>query len=220
MVKKSKVKEKIDILDEIDRLVQPLNPPVLAFEHSIRKTNFRVLISVLLSARTRDPVTKEASEKLFTAAATPAEMARLDEATIAELIYPVGFYKQKAAHIKKIAGTLKDSHNIPGTFEGLTQLPGVGRKTANLVLALAFNRPAIAVDIHVFRISRRLGWATGSKPEAVEEELKTAFPPEQWNRINQILVGFGQTLCKPKGPQCQRCSITEHCQYFKDSQPE
>lgn len=218
MANESRTKERIAILDEIVRQVEPLKPPVVAFERSIRRTGFRVLISVLLSARTRDPVTKEASEKLFNQAATAAEIAELDEGEIAQLIYPVGFYKQKAAHIKKIAELMKERDEIPASLEELTQLPGVGRKTANLVLALAFNQPAIAVDIHVFRISKRLGWASGSTPDKVEEELRNSFPPGQWIRINQTLVGFGQTLCKPKGPLCDQCSITDHCNYFKEVQ--
>jgi len=219
MANESRIRERIELLDEIARLVEPLKPPVVAFEKSIRRTGFRVLISVLLSARTRDPVTKAASEKLFARAPGAAEMAELDETDIAELIYPVGFYKQKAAHIKKIALFMKDRQEIPGTLEELTQLPGVGRKTGNLVLALAFNQPAIAVDIHVFRISRRLGWAGGSTPDKVEEELKKSFPPAQWNRINQTLVGFGQTLCRPQGPLCNQCSITGHCKYYKEQRP-
>jgi len=218
MANESRIRERIAILDEIARQVKPLKPPVVAFEKSIRRTSFRVLISVLLSARTRDPVTKAASEKLFNQAPTATEIARLDETDIAQLIYPVGFYKQKAAHIKKIAELMKERDEIPNTLEELTQLPGVGRKTANLVLALAFNQPAIAVDIHVFRISKRLGWASGSTPDRVEVELRNSFPPDQWIRINQTLVGFGQTLCKPKGPLCSQCSITDHCNFFRNSQ--
>lgn len=204
----------IQILDEISRLVKPLNPPVLAFESSIRRTPFRILISVLLSSRTKDPVTKQASENLFSTAPTSKEVAQLSEERIAGLIFPVGFYKQKAKHIKKIAAEVAGSGDIPGSFEGLTALPGVGRKTANLVLALAFNIPSIAVDTHVFRISKRLGWASGETPEEVEEELKTLFPETYWNKINQTLVGFGQTLCAPRNPKCSECSITRSCPFF------
>lgn len=199
-------------------MVTPLKPPVQEFEHSIRKTPFKILISVLLSSRTKDPVTREASEKLFAAADTPAKMATLDERRIAKLIFPVGFYQQKAKHIKKLARMLCESHdgNVPGSFEELTTLPGVGRKTANLVIALAFNRPSICVDTHVFRISQRLGWALGKKPEEIEEQLEKGFPPEHWNRINQTLVGFGQTICKPISPMCDKCDVTQYCKYFKE----
>jgi len=210
---------KLAQLEKISRMVKPLNPPVQAFEKSVRRTPFRVLISVLLSSRTKDPVTHKASEQLFSCADTPGKMAKLAEEKIAGLIFPVGFYKQKAKNVKKIAGILSnsDSEVVPQTYEELTALPGVGRKTANLVLALAFNKPAIAVDIHVFRISRRLAWAKGKKPEDVEMELKEAFPAKHWNRINQTLVGFGQTLCKPIKPMCHRCVLTDHCLYYKEN---
>lgn len=206
--------DKLEILDEIERLVRPLDPPVRQFEHSIRRTPFRILISVLLSSRTKDPVTRQASENLFSRAPTPADMAELPEGEIAELIFPVGFYKQKARRVKRIAETLKGKNGIPETYEELVALPGVGRKTANLVLSLAFDIPAIAVDIHVFRISQRLGWAAGKTPEEIEDQLREGFPREQWNRINQVLVGFGQTLCRPRDPLCGRCTLTHHCPYF------
>jgi endonuclease-3 len=210
--------DKLGMLEKIRQMVKPLNPPVYAFESSARRTPFRVLISVLLSSRTKDPVTHQAAEQLFSAADTPKKMTELEENKIAELIFPVGFYKQKAKHIKKIAEILSNpgSESVPQTFAELTALPGVGRKTANLVLALAFNKPSIAVDTHVFRISKRLGWAKGNKPEDVEQELMEIFPPEYWIRINQTLVGFGQSLCKPINPMCHQCKITDHCLFFKE----
>ena len=209
--------DKLEILDKIKQMVKPLNPPVYAFESSARRNPFRVLISVLLSSRTKDPVTHQATEKLFSTADTPEKMAQLEEKQIAQLIYPVGFYRQKARHVKKIAEILStfDSGSVPDSFSELTALPGVGRKTANLVMALAFNKPSIAVDTHVFRISRRLGWANGNKPEQVEEELMEAFPSNYWIRINQTLVGFGQSLCKPLKPMCHQCEISDYCLFFK-----
>jgi endonuclease III len=209
--------DKLEILEIIEQMVKPLNPPVEAFENSARRSPFKILISVLLSSRTKDAVTHRAVEKLFAVADSPQKIEKLDEKHIEELIFPVGFYRQKAKNIKKIAGFLSKSltGNPPGSFDELTSLPGVGRKTANLVLALAFGIPSIAVDIHVFRISQRLGWAKGEKPEEIEEQLKTAFPSDSWNRINHILVGFGQTLCKPVNPLCHRCEITGSCLYYK-----
>jgi len=211
--------DKLEILEKIRQMVKPLNPPVYAFESTARKTPFRTLISVLLSSRTKDPVTHQACERLFSVADTPLKMVNLTEAKISELIFPVGFYKQKAKHLKKVAEILSQFPNntIPNTFEQLTSLPGVGRKTANLVLSLAFGKPAIAVDTHVFRISKRLGWAKGKKTENVEEELKAVFPPSHWNRLNQILVGFGQSLCKPAKPLCHRCDISSVCIYFQEN---
>jgi endonuclease III len=216
-----KIAKRIAVLDTIAEMIKPLDPPVNSFEKSIRRTPYRILLSVLLSSRTKDAVTHQASEKLFSVAETPEETARLSEDRIAELIYPVGFYRQKARHIKAIAVTLANSDlepgSIPQTYGELTSLPGVGRKTANLVIALAFGTPSIAVDIHVFRISQRLGWAKGKTPEEIEEQLKKAFPSGHWNRINQTLVGFGQTLCKPTSPDCHRCEITDMCLYFKET---
>ena len=104
--------------------------------------------------------------------------------------------------------------SIPADFDQLVSLPGVGRKTANLVLSLAFDKPAIAVDIHVFRISKRLGWARGQTPEVVESELKELFSSEYWSKINRVLVGFGQTVCKPRNPGCHECNVTYACRYF------
>ena len=203
------------ILSSIKDLTDPLAPPVQSFEKSIRSTPLRILISVLLSSRTKDGVTMGASERLFSAADTPEKILALGEVKIAELIYPVGFFRQKAKNIMKIAAKLKETAGeVPTDFEKLTSFPGVGRKTANLVLSLAFGIPAISVDIHVFRISKRLGWASGDKPEIVEEELKEIFPESEWNSVNQTLVGFGQTICKPVNPSCSLCTITDKCNYF------
>jgi len=214
------VDEPVAILETIADFIKPLRPPVEQFETSIRTTPFRVLISVLLSSRTKDPVTQRAAEKLFALAESPAEMTRLTEEQIASVIYPVGFFRQKAHHIKEISEKLSRDGKVPDTFDCLTALPGVGRKTANLVLALAFQTPAIAVDIHVFRISRRLAFAVGATPADVEEELKMLFPQSYWNKINRTLVGFGQTICKPQRPLCHRCPVQGLCPYFQGpSQP-
>jgi endonuclease-3 len=198
-------------LAAIRRAIVPLSPPVASFEASIRSTPFRILVSVLLSARTQDPVTGRAAARLFAVADTPGEMARLSEARIARLIYPVGFYRTKARHILGICRALGGAGRFPRTLAGLLALPGIGRKSANLVLALAFSRPAIAVDTHVFRISRRLGWARGRVPAEVERELEALFPRRRWAGINQVLVGFGQTICRPVGPKCGICILKGTC---------
>lgn len=201
------------LLNRIEKIVRVLDPPVEAFENSIRTTPFKVLISVLISSRTKDQVTLGASQRLFAVADTPEKMEALGEKEIGQLIYPVGFYRQKAKNILQICRKLLELKEVPASFPGLTALPGVGRKTANLVLGLAFNKPAIAVDTHVFRISRRLGWATGREPEAVEKELEKIFSPVHWNRLNRILVGFGQTICKPFSPDCSNCPLNRVCPY-------
>jgi endonuclease-3 len=198
-------------LDAIRAFIAPLSPPVASFEASIRSTPFRILVSVLLSARTQDPVTEKAAARLFAAADTPKQMARLSAARIARLIYPVGFYRTKAKRILEICAALRRGRVFPSTLDGLLALPGIGRKSANLVLALAFSRPAIAVDTHVFRISRRLGWAKGRTPTAVEKELEALFPRRRWAGVNQVLVGFGQTICRPLGPKCGECILKKRC---------
>ncbi len=206
-----------ETLESIRSLTAPLNPPVQSFENSIRSSPFRILISVLLSSRTKDAVTMKASQKLFSVADTPKQISELGEKKIAELIYPVGFFRIKAKNIFKIAKQLKNDFNkVPSDFDQLISLPGVGRKTANLVRSIAFNIPSISVDIHVFRISKRLGWATGDKPEIVENELKELFPENMWNKINYTLVGFGQTVCKPVSPSCDICTISGECEYFRN----
>lgn len=202
------------LLERIDKFIEPFNPPVFAFENSIRKTPFKILISVLLSSRTKDEVTSKASENLFKISDSPKKMLKIGENKIKELIYPVGFYNQKAKNIIKISKKLLQTKKVPDNFEDLTSLPGVGRKTANLVLSLAFNKQSISVDTHVFRISKRLGWTKGKKPHEVESDLKNLFPKNYWNKINRILVGFGQTICKPINPLCNNCILNDECPFF------
>jgi len=198
-------------LEAIRKFIIPLSPPVTSFEASVRSTPFRILISVLLSARTQDPVTEKAAARLFVKADAPVKMARLGEAEIARLIYPVGFYRTKAKHILGICRALGKAEGFPATLESLLELPGIGRKSANLVLALAFAHPAIAVDTHVFRISRRLGWSAGRTPGEVEKELERLFPRRRWSEVNQVLVGFGQTICRPVHPKCGICILKGTC---------
>ena len=215
MGKKLKINNSLLTLKKIEKFIIPFNPPVFTFERSIRNTPFRILISVLLSSRTKDTVTKDASKKLFSIADTPEKMLKIGEQRIKELIYPVGFYKRKAKNIYEICKKLIQIKKVPDNFIELINLSGVGRKTANLVLALAFNKPSIAVDTHVFRISKRVGWAKGEKPEMIEKELKKMFPEIFWNKINQTLVGFGQTVCKPQNPSCNICILKKECPYYK-----
>jgi endonuclease III len=203
--------EPIRVLRAIKKFIAPLSPPVDSFEASIRSTPFRILISVLLSARTKDPVTEKAAARLFAVADTPDKMARLSAARIGRLIYPVGFYRTKAKHILGICRALERDGRLPSTLDKLLELPGIGRKSANLVLALAFAQPAIAVDTHVFRIARRLSWARGKSPAAVELELQKIFPRRQWPQVNQVLVGFGQTVCRPRNPKCPECVLHKTC---------
>ncbi len=211
----SKIDSPASLIELIEKQVDPLDPPVKSFEKSIRSSPFRILISVLISSRTKDEVTKSASERLFSIADKPEDILKLGADRVSELIYPVGFFRQKGRNIVKIAEKLiENGGKVPSDLNSLVSLPGVGRKTANLVLSLAFNIPTISVDIHVFRISKRIGWANGGVPEIVENELKKVFPETLWRRVNQTLVGFGQTICKPVNPLCSVCSISTQCRDF------
>ncbi|MBN1413273.1 MAG: endonuclease III [Spirochaetales bacterium] len=174
---------------------------------------FRILVSTIISLRTKDQVTMEASGRLFDVIKTPADLARLTHKRIERLIYPAGFYKTKAKTLKKIAGILIDKYDsaVPDTEEQLLSLPGVGRKTANLVLNLGFGIQAVCVDTHVHRVSNRLGWVKSKKPEETERQLMEILPGKEWIAINELLVQFGQTVCRPVGPKCDACPVFLYC---------
>ena len=175
---------------------------------------FQVLIATLLSARTQDATTAEASTRLFRTANTPHAMTRLTVKQIEKLIYPVGFYRNKARFVKATAQTLVRDFDgrVPRTLEELVTLPGVGRKTANLVMIVAFkSEQNICVDIHVHRISNRLGWVKTSDPEETERALYRAIEPRWWPLLNLYLVTWGQNVCRPIRPRCASCAIRAEC---------
>ncbi len=178
------------------------------------KTPFHVLVSCVLSLRTKDEVTSEASARLFEKANTPKELLKIARPELERLIYPVGFYRTKAKNLHSICELLieKFSGKVPADFDLLMSLPGVGRKTANLVLAKGFGIPAICVDTHVHRISNRLGWIDTKTPEQTEMELKKLLPKEYWIEINDLLVPFGQKICQPVSPWCSRCDVGDLCE--------
>lgn len=189
-------------------------PAVEKIAEQSREEPFAVLISTMLSAQTRDPVTAAASQRLFGAARTPRAMATLTTAQIQKLIYPVSFYRHKARHVKETCRILVDTYGgaVPGTMEELLTLPGVGRKTANLVLILSFrSRKNICVDTHVHRIANRLGWVRTDTPEQTEHALYRATGPRWWPYINLYLVTWGQNVCKPVYPRCGDCAIHDQC---------
>jgi len=181
-------------------------------QHSSRSP-FRLLVSCIISLRTKDEVTHDASRRLLAAASTPQTLSRLSEDRIARLIYPAGFYNTKARQLREIAQRLNDHHDgrVPDREEGLLALPGVGRKTANLVLGLGFGIPAICVDTHVHRISNRLGLVSTPTPEATERTLQGVLPRDLWIAINDLLVTFGQNRCHPTSPRCIGCPLDELC---------
>jgi len=189
-------------------------PAVEKIAEESQEDPFEVLISTMLSAQTRDPVTAAAAARLFKVARTPRTMARLSVARIQKLIYPVSFYRHKAKHVRETCRLLIDRFNgrVPGTMEELLTLPGVGRKTANLVLILSFkSRQNICVDTHVHRISNRLGWVKTATAEETEQALYKAATTRWWPLINLYLVTWGQNICKPVYPRCGACVIHEQC---------
>jgi exodeoxyribonuclease-3 len=176
------------------------------------KDPYRILVATILSARTKDETTARAAAGLFKKAPDLESLSRLDEQSIAKLIYPVGFYKNKAKYLKSLPTALQQfGGTIPDDVESLTSLPGVGRKTANLVVAVAFNKPAICVDTHVHRIMNIWGYVKTKNPLETEMALREKLPERYWLRINSILVAFGQGTCKPVRPHCDRCVIKDLC---------
>jgi endonuclease-3 len=200
-----------DILDKIENSLQG---ETHLDELTKRKQDpFKVLISTILSARTKDSNTKEATEQLFSKFNTPELIANADIGEIERLIYKAGFYKVKAARIKQVSKILIEKYGgiVPNIYEDLIKLPGVGAKTANCVLVYAFKIPAIPVDTHVHRISNRIRWVRTKKPEQTEEKLKEYIPSELWLRINRLFVRFGQEICLPTKPKCAICPINDYC---------
>ena len=172
-----------------------------------------VLVSTILSLRTKDEVTRVSSRRLLEKAPGPRELLSLGTEEIARLAYPAGFYRTKAANLEKIANILLEKYNgnVPADMDALLALPGVGRKTANLVLTEAFDMYGICVDIHVHRICNRAGWVETAVPEKTEEALREKLPKRYWKKINGLLVLYGQQLCRPQSPLCSCCVIKSHC---------
>lgn len=174
---------------------------------------FRVLVATMISLRTKDAVTERAAARLLAAAPEPARLARLSAERIGRLIYPAGFYRTKAVHLRETARLLLERHGgrVPRGMEALLRLPGVGRKTANLVRNLGFGDAAICVDTHVHRISNRAGWVATRSPGETERSLMEVLPRRYWIAINELLVKFGQTVCTPLSPWCGACPIDSLC---------
>jgi len=175
---------------------------------------FMVLAGCLLSLRTQDPVTQAAAKRLFKRVRTPRDILKIPEKELSAIIYPVGFYRQKARRLLQISDILIEKYNgaVPADLDELLKLPGVGRKTANLVLSVAFDTPAICVDTHVHRIVNRWGYVSTHTPLATEMALREKLPHQYWKRINKLLVLFGQNVCLPRRPRCGSCSLFEVCE--------
>ena len=177
------------------------------------KDPFKVLISCILSLRTKDSTTKGAADRLFKLASTPFPLSKLPLKTIEKAIYPAGFYRVKSRTIKELSKEiyLKHSSNVPDTMEGLLKLKGVGRKTANLVLTMGYGKPGICVDTHVHRITNRWGYVRTKTPEKTESALRKKLPERYWIILNNLLVTYGQNVCTPLSPFCSRCAIFRYC---------
>jgi endonuclease III len=189
-------------------------PAVEKISDSQKKDPFQILISALLSARTQDGTTLAASTRLFAKANTPQALAKLPVRQIEKLIYPVSFYRNKAVFVKDAAKMIVDKFGgkVPSTLEEMIMLPGVGRKTANLVMILAFkSNENICVDIHVHRIANRLGWVTTRTPEETEQALYAALDKQWWPIVNLYLVTWGQNMCRPVYPRCGDCALLKVC---------
>jgi endonuclease-3 len=194
--------------------VKSLHVPWLDTLASREREPFKVLISCILSLRTQDRTTEEASQRLFSRASTPEDIARLSVKTIEKAIYPVGFYRVKAGRIKEMSRKIVAHYNgrVPDEIEELLKFNGVGRKTANLVVTLGYDKPGICVDTHVHRITNRWGFVKTKTPEETEFALREKLPGKYWKGINGLLVAFGQNICKPVSPLCSICAVLALCE--------
>lgn len=187
--------------------------PIVGVVAEESKDPFRVLTSCILSLRTQDKTTAQASRRLFELATTPEEMLKLSTRQIEKAIYPVGFYRTKARNIRSICQTLITRYRsrVPDEIDELLKLKGVGRKTANLVVTLGYHKPGICVDTHVHRISNRLGYIKTKTPEQTEMVLRKKLPRKYWMIWNDLLVTYGQNLCRPISPLCSQCRLAPYC---------
>jgi endonuclease-3 len=201
-----------DLVQRLEAFRENCRVTTLAEEEKSRSP-FRLLVACVISLRTKDEVTAEASSRLFELAPDAGGLASLEKGRIAEAIYPAGFYNTKAGQLKEIGRILRDDHDgeVPANEDALLALPGVGRKTANLVLGLGFGIPAICVDTHVHRISNRLGLVETRTPEQTERALHEVLPQDLWIPINDLLVTFGQNRCHPTSPRCTGCPLDDLC---------
>ncbi len=187
--------------------------PVVDLIETQTKDPFKILVATMLSARTKDQTTAAAAQRLFRVVNAPDDFDALSVAELEKLIFPVGFYHEKARNLKLWPAVLKNEFKgiIPSTVEELLTLPGVGRKTANLVVAVAFNKPAVCVDVHVHRIFNRLGYLTSKSPFETEMILRKHLPIDYWTTFNSYFVSFGQHTCFPINPRCDRCPVFRYC---------
>lgn len=202
------------IVEILRRETKNWDVPIVTLMAQSGSDPFKILVATVLSLRTKDEVTAKAAERLFQVADTPEKLLKLTEEEIENLIYPVGFYRRKAKTLRQIAKILIEKYGgrVPDSIEELLKLPGVGRKTANLVVTLGFGKPGICVDTHVHRIMNRIGFVKTKTPEETEFALRKKLPKEYWIEINELLVSLGQHICHPVSPKCSECPISNYCE--------
>ena len=208
-------------IEHIDEIMSILKKELRDFETSqdrkwrkVRRTPFTVLISCILSLRTKDDITVDASMRLLSRYDTPEKILKASVEEIEKLIYPVGFYKTKARRIKEISRILLEKYDgrVPESFDELIKIKGIGRKTANIVMMYGFNKDDyLAIDTHCHRIPNRLGWISTKTPEETEKELKRKLPKKYWRDFNHLFVRFGQKICLPVSPKCSECPVRRFC---------
>lgn len=193
--------------------VRSMEVPIVTEISRKRRDPFQVLVSTILSLRTKDQVTRIASARILAKAGTPEEMLALPEELIEKLIFPVGFYKTKARTLKQVCAHLLEHYGgtVPDSIDELLKLKGVGRKTANLVVTLGYGKPGICVDTHVHRVSNRLGYVKTRTPDETESALRKVLPGEYWIEYNDLLVTWGQNVCRPISPFCSKCPVLDYC---------
>ncbi len=207
----------VESIKLVRRMSKDFRNTALADLSRVPKNSFQVLISCLISLRTRDEVTAQASKRLFGVAPTSDKLMRLSTKRIESLIYPCGFYKTKAKRIRDISKQIHELGYVPDTMDELLRFKGVGRKTANIVLVYGHGkRYHIPVDTHVHRIPNRLGWINTKTPEQTEKELERILPRRHWGEFNDLFVSFGQNVCKPVGPRCGQCLLSSRCKYYRE----
>jgi len=201
------------VVETLKKTASEWREPIVTEIARTKHDPYLVLISTIISLRTKDEVTREASSRLSKRAATPKKMVKLNPAVIEELIYPAGFYRNKAKTILAVSRDIIDRFGgrVPDSIEDLLTLKGVGRKTANLVVTRGYGLPGICVDTHVHRISNRLGYVSTKTPEETEFALREKLPKEYWIEYNDLLVAFGQNICKPISPICSQCLVHDPC---------
>lgn len=194
--------------------------PIIELIQAQTEDPFKVLVGTILSARTKDETTAAVTRRLFKTVKVPADLAKKTQKEMEELIFPIGFFRTKAKHLRELPAALDRlfGGEIPSGIDDLCQLPGVGRKTANLVRSVAFDKHAICVDVHVHRITNRLGLLATETPYETEMTLREILPKRYWKSWNSILVSYGQTVCRPVGPKCSVCPLAEYCDSFPRSE--